>query len=172
MKNVSDTVLYEIGVKFDPKMIIPVVAAVTILALPVLFSFIYKKRSNINDIQPGAIIRTLNIISVCFTLIIITVTTFFAILSVKEYKTLMDTYQRSEYLTVEGEVRDFSTSENGTESFKIQEITFSYSPGFDYGYNVTVSNGGVITGNGQYLKIGYVEYNGVNKIVYIENIQK
>ncbi len=171
MENLTNGVLYEIGVKFDPMMIIPVILAVIILSIPPILGLFYKKHKNSVNIRA---IHLINIISVCLTLIIITVTAFFAIKSVNEYKALMNAYQNKEYLTVSGYVEDFMTSENsnGEESFRIEDINFSYSPGFDYGYNVTSKNGGVITGNGQYLKIGYVEYNGKNKIVYIEQIQK
>ena len=36
------------------------------------------------------------------------------------------------------------------------------------GYHNTKSHGGVIRDNGQYLKIGYIQYNNENIIVYIE----
>ena len=43
-----------------------------------------------------------------------------------------------------------------------------------YGYHNSKSHGGVITGNGQRLKIGYVYYNEQygNIIVYIEEIRE
>ena len=59
------------------------------------------------------------------------------------------------------------------ESFEINDVYFEYS---DYnvtsGYRNTKSHGGVITGDGQYLKIGYVYYNSTygNIIVYIEEL--
>ncbi len=160
-----ENILYEIGVRFDPLMIIPVILAAVILSAPLILEKICKKQLiNLN-------IRLINIISVSLTLIIITVTTVFAISSVREYKALMDAYQSGEYLTVTGYVENFTPMQNkgnGEESFTIDGIYFSYESGFDYGYNEPSAEGGVITGNGQYLKIGYVEYGGVNKIVYIE----
>ena len=61
------------------------------------------------------------------------------------------------------------------ETFEINGVKFSYS---DYnihpGYNNTKSHGGVITGNGQHLKIRYVYFNEVygNIIMYIEEIRE
>lgn len=62
-----------------------------------------------------------------------------------------------------------------TEHFEIEGFYFEYS---DYtimnGYNISASHGGVVTHNGQYLKIKYVteEYDGEdnNIILYISEI--
>ena len=61
------------------------------------------------------------------------------------------------------------------ESFEINGVYFSYS---DYeiqqGYHNAKSHGGVISGDGQYLKIGYVQpypfSRNDNVIVYIEEL--
>lgn len=60
------------------------------------------------------------------------------------------------------------------ESFRIGEVKFEYS---DYdetglGYNRSTSHGGIITGNGQQFKIGYVKYKNKNFIVRIETVKK
>ena len=59
------------------------------------------------------------------------------------------------------------------ESFDINGVSFSYSDfSVQPGYHNAKSHGGVITGNGQHLKIGYVYYNSAegNVIVYIEKL--
>ena len=85
-------------------------------------------------------------------------------------------YQRGQYEVVEGYVENFDPMPYGghtNESFEINDVYFEYS---DYnvtsGYRNTKSHGGVITGDGQYLKIGYVYYNSTygNIIVYIEEL--
>ena len=85
-------------------------------------------------------------------------------------------YQRGQYEVVEGYVENFDPMPYGghtNESFEINDVYFEYS---DYnvtsGYRNTKSHSGVITGDGQHLKIGYVYYNSTygNIIVYIEEL--
>ncbi len=88
-------------------------------------------------------------------------------------------YQRGEYQTVEGYVENFVheipiQGERGRdESFEINGVKFFYSTAaIQPGYHQAQANGGVITGNGQHLKIGYVYLDEAygNVIVYIEEI--
>ena len=92
------------------------------------------------------------------------------------YLKTVGAYQRGQYEIVEGYVENFVPMPPGghaRESFEINGVYFEYS---DYnitsGYRNTKSHGGVITGNGQYLKIGYIYYNETygNIIVYIEEL--
>lgn len=55
------------------------------------------------------------------------------------------------------------------ESFEVNGVRFEYSD-FEVtiGYHNAKSHGGVIKEDGQYLKIGYVNYWSINHIVYIE----
>jgi len=89
---------------------------------------------------------------------------------------IVGAYNRGKYQIVEGYVENFDPmpySGHANESFEINGIAFSYS---DYnkhpGYHNAKSHGGVIKGNGQHLKIGYVYLNKTygNIIVYIEQI--
>ena len=90
------------------------------------------------------------------------------------YSTVMDAYKTGQYQTVEGYVENFDpleSDERGLESFEINGISFFYSDtNVITGYHNTQKNGGVIAGNGQYLKIGYIYYDDSygNIIVYIE----
>ncbi|MBQ8416155.1 MAG: hypothetical protein IJX13_04570 [Clostridia bacterium] len=80
--------------------------------------------------------------------------------------------------SVEGYVQNFHPMPNeghDVEHFEISGIYFEYT---DYeimnGYNTTASHGGVITQNGQYLKIKYIknEYdNDRNIILYIAEVE-
>ena len=91
------------------------------------------------------------------------------------YTKVVGAYKDGEFMIVEGYVENFDPMPYGghsEESFEINNVTFSYS---DYtiqpGYNNSKSHGGVIEGNGQHLKVGYVDYYGTNIIVYIEQLE-
>ena len=92
------------------------------------------------------------------------------------YKATINAYRSGQYEVVEGYVENFdplSKNEKGSESFEINGVQFTYSDTkVITGYHNTNKNGGVITGNGQYLKIGYIYYNDSygNIIVYIEEL--
>ena len=103
-------------------------------------------------------------ISVLLTIITIFSTTL-CITSIYNYyniKTnIVDSYFAGEYLTVEGTIENFdplSLNENGTESFEVNGIEFRYSDSaLDYiGYKSTLTECGVITNNGQKVRIRYV----------------
>lgn len=85
-------------------------------------------------------------------------------------------YANGQYEIVEGYVHNFipmPPEGHSLEMFDIGDIHFEYSDNLvSVGYNKTKTNGGIIRGNGQYLKVGYVYYNESygNIIVYIEEI--
>lgn len=94
--------------------------------------------------------------------------------AVKDYQQIVVAYQKGQYETVTGEVKNFTTMTpegKGQEAFDIDGVHFSYSDSIvQQGYHNSKPFGGVIQGEGQKLKIGYVEKNGENTIVYIEEI--
>jgi hypothetical protein len=94
------------------------------------------------------------------------------------YSKVVGAYERGDYQIVEGYVENFDpmpSNGHSKESFEINGVYFSYS---DYevrqGYHNAKSHGGVISGDGQYLKIGYVQpypfSRNDNVIVYIEEL--
>ena len=101
------------------------------------------------------------------------------ITEISGYSQLADAYNRGEYEIVEGYVENYDTTHprgGPTESFEINGVYFAYSEyEIHQGYRKDKAHGGVISGNGQYLKIGYVNTysNGErrNIIVYIEEVQ-
>lgn len=133
------------------------------------FLFLHKKRAELETqmqvvcffsglIAVGALIAQI-IIGAC---------------AVRDYQQIIVSYQAGDYETVEGPVAHFTPMPyegHGLESFEIDGVYFEYS---DYviqqGYHNTRSHGGVISGDGQNLKIGYIELNKKNYIVYIEEI--
>ena len=94
--------------------------------------------------------------------------------AVKDYQQVVVAYEEGNYKTVAGEVENFCPmpyAGHGEESFEINGIYFSYSDFIiQQGYHNAKSHGGVISADGQLLKIGYVEKNNENIIVYIEEI--
>ena len=95
------------------------------------------------------------------------------------YNKIVKSYEQGNYQIVEGYVENFDPMPYGGrkyESFDINGVSFSYSNfSTQMGYRNAKSHGGVITGNRQHLKIGYVYYNpawdsGSNAIVYIEEL--
>ena len=91
---------------------------------------------------------------------------------------LVTSYQEWNYMqnhktVVEGTITDFSTGQNGTESFYVNGVLFSYPTenGGLYGYATPQRDGfSVINGNGQYVRLTYYYLNGVNNIVKIESL--
>lgn len=90
----------------------------------------------------------------------------------QEYETVVEGYHQGDYLIVEGEVENFSPMPelgHGSESFTVEGVEFSYTWYEErYAYHTPLVRGGVIQENGQYVRIGYVEFDGQTHIVSIE----
>jgi hypothetical protein len=95
-----------------------------------------------------------------------------------EYKNYKEILKSDDVFVIEGYVENYHPMPyegHDTEHFEIDGVYFEYS---DYtvmnGYNISASHGGVVTHNGQYLKIKYVteEHDGEdnNIILYISEI--
>lgn len=91
------------------------------------------------------------------------------------HRAVVGAWQRGEYAIVEGSVENFvprPAEGHANESFDIGDVHFEYSDDrFSAGYHTLKVNGGVIRGNGQKLRIGYVWYESYgNVIVSIEEM--
>lgn len=90
---------------------------------------------------------------------------------VDEYQAIYRVYKDGAYLTTEGKVEDFTTTKS-SESFTVEGVDFAYEARVNsVGYHKVLAQRGVISGNGQKVRIGYVPYEGENKIVLIEAIK-
>ena len=94
----------------------------------------------------------------------------------KEYYEIKNMIENNEVNYVEGYVENFSTSNEiisstEPESFDINNVHFEYHNRAFYGYVNDKIHGGLIKGDNQYIKLGYVLYNDQNIIVYVEMIQ-
>ena len=86
---------------------------------------------------------------------------------------VLNAYREGNYEVVEGYVENFKASVNdkGNEEFEINGVAFSYTGnGMSMSYSASEENGGVISGNGQKLRIKYVRAFLSNHIVYISEI--
>jgi len=159
-------VLYEVSYQFDPMSFIPVIM---LIAIPVLY--LQEKQKGGGRLTGGS-----EVLLTASWVVILFVAIFAGKYQLDMYNSVINAYKNGEYQIVEGYVENFDPmpSDGGkVESFDINGVHFSYS---DYtvmtGYHNAKSKGGVITGDGQYLKIGYIYYNDSvgNIIVYIEEI--
>lgn len=170
-----NTVLYEASTKAQlfklfPAFFAVIFAVVLTILMPSLIRKSYEKRGIDINIKPVRVFC-------CFIMVFILL---WCVLGFggqwNMHNKIIGAYERGEYQTVEGYVENFDPmpyTGKTNESFEINGVKFAYS---DYsmqpGYNNAKSHGGVITGNGQHLKIHYVYLNDThgNIIVYIEEI--
>ena len=152
-------VLYRPTIFFDPFFFIIVIAFI--------ISYIIWREDKKN-------------VKLIFRMIILGISAFFVTL-LSIICTIVPLYHfyTKDYNVVEGYVENFSPRPpNGhrLESFTVNGIKFGYSDDlFHMGYNRSLHNGGVIKGNGQHLRIGYIEgtddTDGTEKdIIVIEEI--
>ena len=165
-------VLYEAPATFqiDSVFIIPV----SITVVSILFPIIFKRLPRNKDKKYNYLFIWIFCIF-CFAFAAtLTLTAFLGQFDL--YNRTVGAYKQGNYEIVEGYVENFTPvyrPGHNFESFDINGVSFSYSEhNIQPGYSNTISHGGVITGNGQHLKIGYVYYNGSygNIIVYIEEL--
>ena len=165
------TILYEASFQFHFMYILPILFLIAFAIAPVIIIKTAKSKGNKCN---------LNFLYIIFGCLFIYVALFSAIIFVAHthmYNHTVVAYEQGDYEIVEGYVENFDPmpySGHKHESFEINGIKFEYSDySVQFGYNNTKSHGGVITGNGQHLKIGYVEYSNSyygNIIVYIEEL--
>lgn len=165
-------VLYEVGFEFDFFMLIPISMLIFLSVFPRLLRSGFMGKETVEKYNEKYV-RVFQIIAIVFV-------TFFSVMlywgQFDMYRTIKGAYDSGEYEIVEGYVENFEPMPyegHADESFDIKNVHFEYS---DYtvttGYHNAKSHGGVVHGNGQHLKIGYVycgaEYGNI--IVYIEEI--
>ncbi len=128
----------------------------------------FSKIPKIGKIFPSRNIRKERAIFACiFTIILFCL---FLVNTGRKILYVYNNYYNNNFNIVEGEVEQFVTNltSNKSERFKINNIEFEYSDNTYCGYNKIRDKGGVIMGNGQMLKIGYINYNSERIIVSIE----
>ncbi len=91
------------------------------------------------------------------------------------YRSIVGAYERGDYQIAEGFVEEFHPMPkegHDTERFILDGAAFAYSDyTVQFGYHTSRAHGGIITGDGQHLRIGYVEDPRLgNVIVRIEEL--
>ena len=139
-----------------------------------VFLMIRHRRSGMVQMSVGGSAQGL-LRPVCFIAALFVLLAFLAGLGqIHAGQTLMARYRNGEYQVVEGVVEHFDpmpAEGHKHESFDIDGVRFEYS---DYreqpGYHQARSHHGVITGDGQHLRIRYIWYDDSigNIILYIE----
>lgn len=166
-----DNILYEVPTKFQFNYFAVIFEIVLFTALLIIFK---KSNSEKNKNTSYELLKVISMFGFCFVLLFNIIDLFS---SLDMYKKVAGGYESGNYEIVEGYVENFVPMHydgHGEESFEINGVEFSYSDfSKQSGYNNTKSHGGVIEGNGQHLKIGYVYYNSTygNIIVYIEQLE-
>lgn len=109
-------------------------------------------------------------------LLLIVLFVFLLVMPVRSYFIIKEKIKIGDVQVVEGEVSNFETPPtnnvgHGSESFEINGVSFDYNEMENYGYSTFLCAGGVITGNGQRLKITYCydSFQAKNVICYIES---
>lgn len=91
---------------------------------------------------------------------------------IKGYADIILRYKSGHYVEIEGIVEDyfFNRGKGPVETFTVDGIKFVCSDGAEWGYRPTRDRGGVIAGNGQYVRIRYIPGKQKNTIVYIAQL--
>ena len=164
-----NNILFEAAFRFDLMRFIPVYMMIFFLFFPNICKSSHKGKYTMKSY------KTLRIWCGCVAVFMFLLSVLTVFSTVLEYETIVGAYKDGEYQVVEGYVEKFDLMPyegHKDESFEINSVKFSYSDySITFGYNNAKSHGGVIKGNGQHLKIGYVVDNGENIIVYIEQFK-
>lgn len=168
-------VLNEAHFQFEWVDMLPIVFLVILIFFPKILERTHLRSGKELSSAAKQLVRGF---CICAGIFVGAIGVILAVTTADMYAKTVTAYHRGEYEIVEGYVENFHPMPDtgrSNESFKINGIFFSYS---DYeiqqGYHNARSHGGVIEGDGQYLKIGYVqlylnsEYRNV--IVYIEEL--
>lgn len=122
------------------------------------------------------IIRLIIVVLALFLIIFFLV--MFCVKPICSYMKIKQNIDTGNIYIVEGEVSDFNTPESSfgghdSESFTIDDVNFCYYGTENYGYSKFLCNGGVVTGNGQKLRITYCNDPFTDELVicYIEKAE-
>ena len=123
--------------------------------------------------------KTIRLIIIFFAsvLCVLFLITFF-VRPIFSYLKIKQNISEGNIYAVEGEVKNFDTPKDcfgghDSESFVIDNVSFRYYGTENYGYSDFLCNGGVITGNGQKLRITYCKDPFTDELVicYIEKLE-
>lgn len=163
-------VLYEISFKFEFMLLVPVVMMIYMAVFPKIWKKGWEGRHTIISYKD---VKLFCFLACCCLLIMLVIV---GGSQIRMYQKTVGAYKSGNYSVIEGYVENYDpviNEDHGKKSFEIHGVKFSFAEHSSQpGYNDTKSDGGVIIGDGQHLKIGYVYYNRIygNVIVYIEQL--
>ena len=164
-------VLYEAGFTVPKGWVILAVLFFGLIGLTVSCAKRLKdpRRAGKRDARVGLVIGALG------ALLLAGVMTLVIPEQARLYRSIVGAYERGDYQIAEGFVADFHPMPkegHDTERFTLSGAAFEYSDySVQFGYHTSRAHGGIITGNGQHLRIGYVEDQRLgNVIVRIEEL--
>lgn len=163
-------ILYETEFKFELPILIPFILLIAAFAMPKM----KEKAVAQNDIKTNKEFE--KVFMIIFRIFCVFMILIELVIGTFQYKNIVLAYRNGNYQTVEGYVENYTPMPYGghsEESFTINGVEFAYSDFIiTQGYHNAASHGGVITHNGQHLKLGYVEPDASNGniIVYIEEL--
>ena len=170
-----NTVLYEAPTGYGNIVLSMAIPAVMLLFLIMIPPINHWKETSAGAMRPAG--RRYPVLYLALGGIFVAVCAYIVLKSQLEmYRRVIVPYENGQYEIVEGYVQNFvpmPREGHSNEMFDINGVHFEYS---DYnvvpGYNNARVKGGVIRGNGQYLRVGYVYLNATygNIIVYIEEL--
>jgi len=162
-----NNVLYEVTYRADRGTVIPFIVVLGFLCLLIGEARKIRREKTVQG-------HKLNLFICSFGLVMSLVACSIVFISqIDMYQNIIVAYEEGRYVTVEGYVEDFTpmpAEGHAHETFQINGILFDYSDNTALqGYNKPKAHGGVISGNGQYLKVRYIYYApwDCNVIVYI-----
>ena len=159
-------VIYEASLKIDTFLwMLPVALAICTFLLVFFMKTLRSKKELSGTVK-------LSYFFGCVVCLVTIATVIFASVElIRLYRGTVGAYRRGEYETVEGSVENFRY-DNGEESFTVDGAGFSYDiTKINFGYHNAGGAENLITGDGQRLRVGYVEYPSLGSvIVYIEEL--
>ena len=161
-------VLYEASVSVNPMLFLFLPMTAVGIFLTIRYIGTAREMGSFEDKRRAVIFGLVSGVSLLTSV-------FMMVHTIRMNDAVVGAYRRGEYRTVEGYVEQFHPEPrtgHDSEHFFIDGVWFQYSNySLQAGYHNAASLGGVITGDGQHLKIGYTEYgNYGNVIVYIEEL--
>lgn len=163
-------VLYEAGFVFHGAWLILLTLLIASISMTVRYIklLIAPQKYGKKGAKVGAVIGVLG------TLILLAALGLVIPYQIEMYRSTVAAYRNGDYQIAEGYVEQFQPAkERGNpESFTIDGVDFRYyDTVVQFGYHTTRARGGVITGDGQHLRIGYTQFRSLkNVIVYIEEL--
>lgn len=164
-------VLFEASFSFHKAWLL---LLILLIAFPCIIIHHIKKLKSVRGYRPRNALAGIIIGSLGTVFLLLVLALFIVPDQVKMYQSTVGAYERGDYKIAEGYIEQFQPAQKvgKRESFFIDGVEFAYYDNVvQFGYHQSSANGGIITGNGQHLKIGYTSYRHLgNVIVYIEQL--